>query len=371
MITPVVTRQFVAVDVPGRPQSHCSSLLVLGDGTVLVAWFAGDHEGAENVRIMLSRGSADGRFIAPTVLFTEAAVCHWNPVLAEVAGEVRLFFKRGPSIQTWVTWTSVSADAGRTWTDPVELVPGDRTGGRGPARHPPIGYAGRLVAPGSVEIWDEPVRWDCFVDVSDGAAWTRVEVGLDHAGMRGAGCIQPALWRTRDGQMAMLCRSTAGAAYRSATTDPFRWPALQPVALPNNNSGLAVVALPSGRLVCVHNPATEDWGARCPLVLSTSDDDGLTWTIGVVTIDDGQGPLPEPGGGFVRNPMGGLPVPDALRAGGTTGAPAGAAATGVVTTGSGEYSYPSLGIAGDELLISYTWQRRGIVLARVPIGLFG
>lgn len=32
-----------------------------------------------------------------------------------------------------------------------------------------------------------------------------------------------------------------------------------------------------GRLVCAHNPVPKNWGPRTPLVLSISDDKGLTW----------------------------------------------------------------------------------------------
>jgi hypothetical protein len=40
---------------------------------------------------------------------------------------------------------------------------------------------------------------------------------------------------------------------------------------------------------------------------------------------------------------------------------------GVVTSGVAEYSYPSVVLDGSDLVVTYTWQRRGIVLARLPI----
>jgi predicted neuraminidase len=39
----------------------------------------------------------------------------------------------------------------------------------------------------------------------------------------------------------------------------------------------------------------------------------------------------------------------------------------VVTSGVAEYSYPYAVLDSDQLLITYTWQRRGIVLARLPV----
>jgi predicted neuraminidase len=38
-----------------------------------------------------------------------------------------------------------------------------------------------------------------------------------------------------------------------------------------------------------------------------------------------------------------------------------------VTSGAGEYSYPTAVLDGDRLLVSYTWQRRGIVLAEISL----
>ena len=35
----------------------------------------------------------------------------------------------------------------------------------------------------------------------------------------------------------------------------------------------------------------------------------------------------------------------------------------------GEFSYPSTRVVGDELWVTYTWQRRGIALTRVPLDL--
>lgn len=331
----------VALRPLGAPQSHASSLLVAGD-TVLVAWFAGSHEGASDTRVHLARGRRDGTFDRPTVV-ADADVPHWNPVLADGPdGRLWLFFRRGATIDTWTTWACHSTDDGLTWGEATELVPGDRSGGRGPVRQAPVAYRGAWVAGGSVEVWSDPPVWDSVVDVSpDGRTWRRVPIPLDHAIVPGAGSIQPALVVGTRGQLVALTRATGGSVLRSETTDPLAWPPLTPCGLPNNNSGLAAVALPDGRLACVHNPGSDDWGARCPLVVSLSDDDGHTWRRGV-TVESGSDPS-------------------------RTGAPLGAAAHGVRTTGEGEYSYPSVAVVDDELWVTYTWQRQGIALARIPL----
>jgi predicted neuraminidase len=336
-----VKRQFLTVDDPRfdhRQASQChASTLALWRGEVVAAWFAGTREGAADNRIILWQG---GR---TRVLDTGHAVAHWNPVLAVGPdGALWLFAKVGPRISEWVTVHSRSTDGGSTWAPFRELVPGDRSGGRGPVRNPPIVTPeGRWLAPGSREQWAGTARWSPFVDVSDdlGATWTQAPIPVERHALTGAGLIQPALWWGPAGPVALM-RSTEGRAYRSASSDGGRsWTAAAPTGLPNNNSGLAAVAMPSGQVVCVHNPSTQDWGSRCPLVVSVSDDDGHTWSH-AATIDDGRD--------------GGAPTGFAPGDG------------GVLTSGVGEYSYPSVVLDGDELLCTYTWQRRGIVLARLP-----
>ena len=337
-------RSFLTIDDPARPQCHAST--VSPDGRV-AAWFAGTHEGTPDNRIVVWR---DG---ATSVLDTGRDVAHWNPVLADGPdGLLWLFCKVGPRISEWVTLVTRSADGGTTWEPARELVPGDTSGGRGPARTPPLRTAAGLwLAGGSVERWGAPARWEPFVDVSpDGVAWERAPIPVDHAALRGAGHIQPALWAGRAGPVALM-RSTEGRAHRSTSPDGRAWTPAEPTGLPNNNSGLAAVALPSGRVACVHNPSADDWGERCPLIVSLSDDDGLTWRAALV-VDDGATPV---------DPS----VPHLLDAHARPGFAPGD--TGVVTSGVAEYSYPTAVVDGTDLVVTYTWQRRGIVLARLPI----
>nr|WP_241744176.1 sialidase family protein [Cellulosimicrobium arenosum] len=359
-VTAGVRRSFVAVDHPGWVQAHASSVLVVGD-EVLVAWFAGTREGSDDNRVWLARRGRgpDGRAWHEPEIVLPAPVAHWNPVLATGPdGAVRLFVRRGPRISTWSTWVSRSVDAGRTWSVAVELVPGD-VGGRGPVKNPPLLLPdGAWLAPGSTEAWGEDPRWSPFVDrsVDGGATWQAAPIPLDRSRLRGAGAIQPALWEGRDGAVHALLRSTEGHALRSSSSDAGRtWSVAEPVDLPNNNSGLTVVALGDGRVACVHNPVSADWGARCPLVVSVSEDDGATWRY-AVTVEDGRTAVDDRPGLTPSSPL-------------PTGGGFAPADDGVMTSGVGEYSYPAAALTQDALLVTYTWQRRGIVEAHVPVDL--
>jgi predicted neuraminidase len=344
-----VTRAFVTIDDPPGMQCHASTVAVTPDGPVF-AWFAGTREGAPDTRIHIAGPSGT------RVLDTGRDAAHWNPVLAPGPdGALWLFCKVGPRISEWITFVTRSTDSGVTWEPVRELVPGDRSGGRGPVKNPPLSTPdGLWLAPASVEEWGERPRWSPFVDVSadGGATWERAQIPVYRPALHGAGHIQPALWWGPAGPVALM-RSSEGRAYRATSPDGGRtWGPPIPTDLPNGNSGLAAVALPSGRVVCVHNPVAQDWGPRCPLVVSVSDDDGRTWRRALV-IDDGTTPV-DPAVPVRSGPVADLAAGDG----------------GVMTTGAGEYSYPTAVLDGDRLLVSYTWQRRGIVLAQVPLSAF-
>lgn len=352
-VTPGVRRRWIAVDCPAWAQAHASTITVSG-GRRVAAWFAGTHEGTPDNRIWVA-ATANGEWSAPRIV-ADSPVAHWNPVLAVGPDDALwLFFKRGARISEWQTWVVTSVDHGDNWSEAVPLVDDDRRP-RGPVKNPPLLLAdGTWLAPGSVEEWSPLVAWSAFVDRSTdkGKTWTVQEIPLDRTGFQGAGVIQPALWHADDRVFA-LARSTEGVAYRSWSDDAGRtWSPMQPTSLANNNSGLAVVSIGSDLVACVHNPVSGDWGHRCPLVISLSADRGESWTR-AVTIEDGRTLVDDAP----------LLLPSAGQGSGF--APAD---RGVWTDGVGEYSYPSAVVDGDELIVTYTWQRRGIVEARVPLEL--
>lgn len=154
----------------------------------------------------------------------------------------------------------------------------------------------------------------------------------------------------------MLLRSSTGRIVRSDSADGGRtWSEARLTEMPNNNSGICVGHFGGGgqakgdgdgdgRLVLACNPVGPNWGPRTPLVCLLSTDDGTTWAP-YVTLEDK--PAPQGFGGIV------------------------ALETGIVNTNNGEseFSYPTVAptSAEDEpgVWVSYTWQRRGIVLAKI------
>lgn len=258
-------------------QCHASTVARVDDDTFVVAWFGGTEEKNDDVGIWLSKGNP-GNWSEPVELVKVREEPHWNPVLfAAPDGRLILYFKVGKEIPEWETWVTVSEDEGKTWSEPTELVPGDK-GGRGPVKNKPIILSnGDWLAPASVE----GERWDVFVDRSTngGKTWTATDyLSIDSTKITGKGAIQPALWESEPGHVHMLVRTSSGVIGRSDSDDYGKtWSPLYKTSLPNPNSGIDLVNLDDGTLVLAYNPDGKNWGDRAPLTLAVSEDNGQTW----------------------------------------------------------------------------------------------
>lgn len=312
--------QKTLIDLPTK-NGHASTLALVGE-EILLAWFGGTREADPDVDIYMTRRTEKG-WQPPRLLAQEENLQHWNPVFFAQGDRVDLFYKVGHPIPAWHTRRMRSEDGGRSWTEPVEMAPGD-IGGRGPVRNKPIRLrSGRILAGASIET---QTTWDAFVDISDdgGDTFRRTAfVPLWRAGkerpetdgpepfcVQNKGVIQPTLWQDGAG-VHMLLRSTEGLILRSDSADEGEtWCPAYSTGLANNNSGIDLVQADDGRLWLVMNPVSGNWSARTPITLCVSTDGGSTFQE-VMHLE--------------RNP--------------------------------GEYSYPAILAQGNRLYISYTWNR--------------
>lgn len=329
-------KQYLFEDDRPFPSCHASTLIVLPNGEILSAYFAGTKEKDSDVGIWHSRRSIEGVWSKPVVLADEAGIAHWNPVLfRKPDGTLFLFYKVGHEITDWHTRVMTSTDNGLTWTAPKPLVEGD-IGGRGPVKNKPILLSsGAIIAPGSLEALSDregfEEQWDVFVDISydGGLTWKKSPVPFNHDAIaqkhdkpyKATGVIQPTLWESEGGRVHMLMRSTGGHLYCSDSADMGEtWCEAYPTALPNNNSGIDLVKMDNGLLALVFNPVSSTWGKRTPLVIRFSSDNGMTWG-DEYTLEN------EPGG----------------------------------------YAYPAVVSIGSDLFITYTWKRERIVFCKVSV----
>lgn len=323
--------------VEGSSICHASNICAIKNGDLLAAWFAGSKEGADDVSIWISRRDQAG-WSSPVCCSDQFDEPCWNPVLHQLPdGRIMLFFKVGREISRWRTYTKVSTDLGYSWSVAQELVSGDE-GGRGPVRCKVIGLSdGRLIAGNSSEqgIWrafadysvDGGVNWNLSnpitIDVNyDGeniAADSTIEVSAQS--FFGRGVIQPTLWESGAGHVHMMLRSSEGLIYRADSSDyGCSWSSAYATKLPNNNSGIDVANIDDRLLVLCSNPVAEAWGARTPLTLQVSEDNGLSWCEVMV-----------------------------------------------LESQPGEYSYPSLISTGSKLHLTYTFDRKTIAYCEIMI----
>lgn len=307
-------------------QCHASTLVLAANGDVICAWFGGTYEDHPDVAIWMNR-RVGGIWTEPFIVADEEGIPCWNPVLSKNSnGRLFLYYKVGKTPRVWHTMYTYSDDDGLSWSFPKELVEGD-IGGRGPVKNKCIILSnGEMLAPASIET---DTSWDAFVDRSiDGIVFEKSGlVPIDHTKLTGKGIIQPTLWESQPGQVHMLLRSSEGSIFRSDSDNYGKsWsPAFQTVQ-PNNNSGIDVV-LTEGVLALIHNPVRGNWGARTPVKLSLSEDNGQTWRETIV-LDHNEEPK------------------DKL---------------------DGEFSYPAIVANGRNLFICYTWKRRTVAFWEVEL----
>lgn len=297
--------EFVFDEGP-TPSCHAATIAVLGDGREVMAWFGGTREGADDVAIWVSgRGAGAGAWDEPVLAARARDVPCWNPVLFEAGGRLLLFYKVGPSPQTWSGRVAISDDGGRSWPERRPLPPGIV----GPAKNKPLLLAGgRILCPSSTE---SHLAWGAWMEETDHQLSTWRKHGPVFA--EGIGLIQPALVAGDEpGHIVALCRTAnAGRVARTESIDGgVTWSAPTLIDVPHSNTGLDAARLADGRVFLVANAVTE---GRSPLHLLVSHDLGRSFEVVDVVSD-------EPG----------------------------------------ELSYPSMVVAGDTLRIVFTWQRRRI-----------
>ena len=312
------TQEFIYTKAP-FPSAHASTIVELKNGDLLSAWFGGSDEGQPDVAIWSARRTA-GKWSEPVELVREPGIACYNPVLFYSAdGKLWLYYKFGPHPSSWSAGRRSSADDGKTWS-PGEHLP---AGIYGPIRAKPLLLPdGTIVSGTSVESYR---TWAAWIERSTDNAntWTRIGPIAAPPGAPSNetyGIIQPSVVRLKDGTLRLYARSTSQIAricVSDSTDAGLHWSAVHTLDLPNPNSGIDAVALNDGRVILVFNNTTK---GRTPLDLALSKD-GEHFRV-FQTLEDAPG----------------------------------------------EFSYPSMiqDRSGD-LQITYTWNRRRIRYARIPL----
>ncbi len=257
---------------------HASTIAELTPGTFIAAWFAGKHEGANNVGIWLSTFK-NNKWNKPV----EVAVGRdslgkelpcWNPVLFKTKNNsLILFYKVGINPREWHGYFVKSSDNGKSWTQPQALPKGFL----GPIKDKPIQlHNGNILCPSSTEGMDG--KWNIHLEITDEnfIIWKMVEIKKDSA----VGVIQPTIIKHPDGKLQMLCRSRQNSIYQTWSSDNgLHWSKLIKTSLPNPNSGIDAVALKNGSFILVYNPLLHgaEWFYGRNVLNVALSNDGENW----------------------------------------------------------------------------------------------
>jgi predicted neuraminidase len=290
----IILEEFIYERGP-YPSVHASTIVETTSGELVAAWFGGTRERHRDVGIWVSRKTKDGWTpsveVANGVQADGARHPTWNPVLFQPrGGPLMLFYKVGPSPQTWWGMLRTSTDGGRTWSEPRRLPDGIL----GPIKNKPVQLAdGTIVSPTSTESDSTPSRWRVHFERSSdgGRTWTAtppLNDGLTFA------AIQPSilfLGGAGGSRLLALGRSRQGKVFTTSSDDGGRtWSALSLVDdLPNPSAGTDALTLADGRHLIVYNPVPR---GRTPLAVAVSRD-GRAWTR-VLTLEDQPGEFSYP-----------------------------------------------------------------------------
>jgi predicted neuraminidase len=285
--------------MPARPMAHCATVTVLLDGALLAAWYAGSHEGADDVAI-LSAINKGGIWSEPRVIVQIPGHSVGQPVfLPRAHGEVWLFFviidgleprsllrRTADSVSLVSGWRRAqpfwqrSLDGGKTWQSMQQILdyPGLMF------RSHPLILPGRIILP----VYDENT-WQSrmLLTDDDGRSWR-----LSQPISTPPGNIQPCLAPLSGGRLLAYLRTGGpdGWIWRTISLDQGEtWETPTPTVLPNPNSGIDLLRLQSGKLALAYNPSDR---LRTPLCVAISGEDER-WQA-KFTLEQGQGEFSYP-----------------------------------------------------------------------------
>lgn len=257
---------------------HASTLVDLGKGKIMAAWFGGKHEGDKSVAIWTAikthKKWSVPKLVANGIINDSTRFACWNPVLFKsLDGTLTLHYKIGPNPRAWWAVYKTSKDNGETWSEDVKLP----TGFLGPIKNKPVQLnKNTILYPSSTESLDEKT-WSIHLEKSDGENrnWEKIKIDCDTFGV-----IQPSILTYPNGKLQLLCRSRQNVIVESWSVDDGKhWSKLAATSLPNPNSGSDAVTLKDGRQLLIYNPLAAGknwWEGRSVLKLAISKN-GQTW----------------------------------------------------------------------------------------------
>jgi len=318
----------VAYMVPAGKDNHAATIEALPDGSLVAAWFAGDHEEASGLAIVVSRlTNGSDAWTNSTVVATRKKFANQNPLLFfdSATGTLHLWHTQAPADSgegEADVYHLSSKDSGVTWSESKEY----------------FSQKGIFIRNRIIRRKDQSLLWPFYSTgfkgengksgafawsktktvPEDGEGWT-LKIMKDEKDLE-----QPTCWRSPLDKKTIECyfrdcgQKNIYAAESKDEGESFSKP--KKTDLKNPGSGIEGLPLANGKdIVLLYNPTTDDH--RDPLSAGISHDGGKTWT-----------------SRFVQN-----------------------GPSGAVSKGSNEFAYPTVVQTGDGTIhVLYTYGTTGV-----------
>lgn len=275
----VVTWEAVAEPSERFPSCHCSVLLELDNGDLVVGYYAGAGEAKPDAAWVMTTKQAEQKAFGPVIIVADSdgkpegnGILYQDLqsrlVLIYNTMQGRLDGKHGPGVR-WRTCDlrkKYSTDQGQTWSDVVMI---DACWGHVPRCKPIRLASGNLIF--GTEYDDGHSRF--WISENDGETWEVTEA------LGGEPNQHPTLLERRDGSLLALLRPAGSQGYvlQSESLDGGQhWSDAIASELTSPFAALDAVRLADGRFVVVWNSNVQ---ARNPLTIAISEDEGKTWPI--------------------------------------------------------------------------------------------
>ncbi len=263
--------------IPGYPAHHCSSIVEAINGDLLVIWYGGSYESADDQVLFLARRKKGARsWTPPEILIRNPGQPPGNAVIF-VDGVERIWvvwgrmegsrpMPRGSGWDNCRLLYRISRDNGMTWSRD-ELFYHDTLGWL--PRNLPVTLAGGpFLLPLSDERNGKGVDLSFFLESLDnGATWTRSGII--------SGGEQPTIIQRNDGTLLAYLRARPFILESESRDGGRTWTSARPTVLKCPDSGISMRRLRNGHLLLAFNNTDM---ARSPLHVARSLDEGRTWS---------------------------------------------------------------------------------------------
>lgn len=282
----VVTEKVFGPEVKTGPYKHPATITGLDNGDLLLAYYGGEGEYANDTAVFVSRKKAGSKqWSAPRAVARDPFRSTGNGVIWQAPdGVVWLFYV----VRFGETWSEsriavkISRDRGETWSDSslLTLERGWMVRGR-----PIVLSSGKYLLPIYHETGEDrervaPDTTSLFM-IYDPATRQWSVSGRIRSRL---GNLQPAPVEISPGHILAFCRRGGGYEgqpdgwlVRAESRDGgMTWGLGEDSEFPNPNSAVELIRLANGHLVLIYN---DSFSERTPLVAAVSEDGGKTWPV--------------------------------------------------------------------------------------------